>query len=204
MADQRPVASDGVVFLRAPARRDEAEFTDLVRRSRKLHRPWMAAPDTRERFLRYLRGGREPNRCRLLVCRREDGAILGVINISEIVRGPLQSAFLGYWVGAPFAGRGYMARGLALVLRHAFRTLKLHRLEANLQPGNARSRRLARGAGFRKEGVSPRYLKINGRWRDHERWAITREEWGVRGRGAKGAARTPRPRTPRARSRARR
>jgi ribosomal-protein-alanine N-acetyltransferase len=182
MADPRPIATDGVVLLRAPAARDAAEFTGLVARSRKLHHPWVSPPATRERFLRYLRRCREPNYCGLLVCRRSDRAIVGVINISEIVRGQLQSAYLGYWVGAPFAGQGYMARGLALVLRHAFRRLRLHRLEANLQPKNARSRRLARGAGFRKEGLSPRYVKVNGRWRDHERWAITREEWGVRGR----------------------
>jgi len=181
MAGERPIASDGVVFLRRLTARDADEFTDLVRRSRRLHRPWTWPPETRERFLSYLRR-HGSNRARLLVCRSEDGVILGAINISEIVRGALQSAFLGYWVGAPYAGQGYMARGLALVLRYAFRTLKLHRLEANLQPGNARSRRLAAGAGFRKEGLSPRYVKIHGRWRDHERWAITREEWGVRGR----------------------
>lgn len=189
------------VFLRAPERRDEAEFLELVRRSRKLHRPWVSPPATPERFRAYLRRCRDADYCGLLACRRADGRIVGLFNISQIVRGPLQSAFLGYWAGAPFAGRGYMSRGLALVLRHAFRVLKLHRLEANLQPGNAASRRLAKRAGFRKEGFSPRYVKINGRWRDHERWAITREDWGARGRAATP---TRRPRTPRARSRARR
>jgi [ribosomal protein S5]-alanine N-acetyltransferase len=182
MAAPGTIATDGVVLLRAPAPRDEAEFFDLVRESRKLHRPWVSPPTTSERFRRYVRRCKEPNFCGFLVCRREDGRIVGVINVSEIVRGALQSAYVGYWVGAPFAGQGYMARGLALVLRHAFRKLKLHRLEANLQPENARSRRLAKGAGFRKEGFSPRYVRINGRWRDHERWAITKEEWGVRGR----------------------
>jgi ribosomal-protein-alanine N-acetyltransferase len=170
------------VFLRAPTRRDEAEFLDLVRRSRKLHHPWVSPPATPERFRRYLRRCRDDDYCALLVCRRGDGAIVGLFNISQIIRGQLQSAFLGYWVGAPFAGQGYMSKGLALVLRHAFRKLRLHRLEADLQPENARSRRLVKRAGFRKEGFSPRLVKINGRWRDHERWAICREEWGARGR----------------------
>ena len=170
------------VFLRAPERRDEAEFLDLVRRSRKLHRPWVSPPATPERFRAYLAKCRWSDYCSRLVCRREDGRIVGLFNISQIVRGPLQSAFLGYWVGAPFAGRGYMSQGLALLLRHAFRVLKLHRIEANLQPANAASRRLAKRAGFRKEGLSPRYVKIGGRWRDHERWAICREDWGARGR----------------------
>jgi ribosomal-protein-alanine N-acetyltransferase len=70
-----------------------------------------------------------------------------------------------------------MKEGLSLTLRVAFRKLRLHRLEANIQPGNARSRGLVKSLGFGLEGYSPRYLKIGGRWRDHERWAILREVW---------------------------
>lgn len=68
-----------------------------------------------------------------------------------------------------------MSEGLRLVLRHAFGPLGLHRLEANIQPKNRSSIRLVRRAGFRREGFSPRYLRVLGRWRDHERWAITVE-----------------------------
>src|SRR5438045_2761268 len=92
-------------------------------------------------------------------------------------RGARQSAYLGYAVGQPYARQGYMRDGLELVLRHAFVNLDLHRIEANIQPGNRASIALARGAGFRREGFSRRYLKIGGRWRDHERWAILAEEW---------------------------
>ena len=76
-----------------------------------------------------------------------------------------------------------MREGIELVLRRAFLTLRLHRIEANIQPGNRASIALAAGAGFRREGFSPRYLKIGGRWRDHERWAILAEEWRVAARG---------------------
>ena len=112
----------------------------------------------------------------LLVCRRADGAIVGAYNLSHIVYGPLCSAYLGYYAFEPFTDQGYMRDGIRLLLRHAFRTLGLHRVEANIQPGNDASIALVRSAGFQREGYSPRYLKIAGRWRDHERWAILAEE----------------------------
>ena len=127
----------------------------------------------------YLRRARRPAERAFLVCRLEDRAIAGVINVSQIFHGNFQSAYLGYYGGAPFIGRGYMSEGLRLVLRHAFGALGLHRLEANIQPGNRASIRLVRRVGYRREGYSRRYLKIGGRWRDHERWAITA---GARGR----------------------
>lgn len=99
------------------------------------------------------------------------------MNLSQIVRGNFRSAYLGYYAGGPYAGRGYMTEAIGLLLRHAFGPLKLHRVEANIQPGNLASVALVRRAGFVKEGYSPRYLKICGRWRDHERWAITAEGW---------------------------
>jgi ribosomal-protein-alanine N-acetyltransferase len=70
-----------------------------------------------------------------------------------------------------------MTEGLSLLLREAFRTCKLHRVEANIRPENAPSKRLVERMGFRLEGYSPRYLRVDGKWRDHERWAITIEDW---------------------------
>lgn len=101
---------------------------------------------------------------------------MGVINISHIIRGSLQSAYLGYYAFANFAGQGLMREGLRLVLMHAFRVLKLHRLEANIQSENRSSLALVRAGGFVREGFSRRYLKVAGRWRDHERWAILVED----------------------------
>jgi len=101
-------------------------------------------------------------------------------NLSEIVRGSFQSAYLGYYALAPHAGDGYMSEGLELVLQAAFRNLKLHRVEANIQPRNAASLALVKRAGFRREGFSPRYLKVCGRWRDHERWAMLVDDWRAR------------------------
>ena len=103
------------------------------------------------------------------------GAMAGVIIIDSIVRGRFQSGTLSYGAFAGAAGRGYMSEGLGLVLRFAFGELRLHRLEANIQPANRASLALVRRQGFRKEGYSPDMLFIDGAWRDHERWAITVE-----------------------------
>jgi ribosomal-protein-alanine N-acetyltransferase len=105
------------------------------------------------------------------------GGIAGVININDVIRGAFQSATLGYYAFSPYAGMGLMREGMLLVLNHAFRTLKLHRLEANIQPGNRASIALARKCGFVREGFSRRYLKIRGRWQDHERWALLAENF---------------------------
>jgi [ribosomal protein S5]-alanine N-acetyltransferase len=173
-------ASSERVYIRAPTRADAAEFTALMRASREFHSPWATAPTDDERFAAYLADARRPDFAAMLLCRAQDEAIVGFFNLSQIVRRRLQSAYLGYAAGQPFAGQGYMRDGLELVLRHSFTTLALHRIEANIQPGNANSLALARGAGFRREGFSPRYLKIGGHWRDHERWAILVEDWRER------------------------
>lgn len=102
---------------------------------------------------------------------------MGSISASQIFRGGFQSAYLGYHIGAEFARQGYMTEALALMLRYVFGKLKLHRVEANIQPGNVASLALVQRAGFVKEGFSRRYLKIGGRWRDHERWTLLVEDW---------------------------
>jgi ribosomal-protein-alanine N-acetyltransferase len=100
--------------------------------------------------------------------------------VSGIIRGSFQSSYVGYWIGRPFAGHGFMTEALGLVLVFAFRTLGLHRVEANIIPGNRASLRLVKRLGFRYEGTAVRYLRINGRWQDHEHWAITADEPGRR------------------------
>jgi ribosomal-protein-alanine N-acetyltransferase len=175
----RAVETGERVFLRHPAPGDRDEFLRRARASAALHAPWIVAPSDEE-FDDYLRRAGTDLVLAFLICRTQDGAIAGVANVSQIVRGNFRSAYLGYYAFAPFAGRGYMTEGVRLVLRHAFEAQGLHRIEANIQPGNERSVRLVERIGFRKEGFSPRYLKIRGRWRDHERWAILSEEFFTR------------------------
>lgn len=180
----KPLGRGPRVFIRPVARGDRAELLAMNRASRSFHHPWVAAPATAAAVERYAARFAAPDHAAIAVCRREDGAIAGIVNVSHIVRGALRSAYLGYYGNAALAGRGLMAEGLALVVRHCFGPLGLHRVEANIQPGNRASRRLALRLGFVREGYSRRYLKINGRWRDHERWALLKEDF----------ARAPRPR----------
>jgi ribosomal-protein-alanine N-acetyltransferase len=145
--------------------------------SRSLHRGWVNPPTDTHAFTEWMVRCRQPNVQCLLVCRLQDGAIAGVFTLSQIVRRLFQSAYLGYYAEQPFAGQGYMTEGMQLVLRHTFSAMKLHRVEANVQPENAASIALVKRAGFRLEGFSPRYLKVGGRWRDHQRWAMTIDDW---------------------------
>ena len=147
------------------------EFLALMRKSRELHHPWIFPPLTETAFEQYVaRMDRDDNEG-MLICERSYGRIVGVINFNNIVRGALLGASLGYYAGAPYAGDGYMKEGLELAKHHAFTNLLLHRLEANIQPGNHRSIALVKRCGFTKEGFSPEFLFIDGAWRGHERWA---------------------------------
>ena len=168
--------------LEPPSMRRAAEFIAAARRSRALHGRWARAPSTIADYRAFVRRARGPAHIGHLVC-TEAGELAGVVNINEIVRGAFCSGYLGYYALAPHDGRGYVRAGLQRVIRLAFREYGLHRLEANVQPDNQRSIALVRALGFRREGYSPRYLKLAGRWRDHERWAMTLEDWkGSRGR----------------------
>ncbi|GHJ94595.1 acetyltransferase [Streptomyces sp. NE5-10] len=154
---------------------DAEEFTARAEESVALHRPWLFPPRTAEHYAAYAGALiEEPTRAGFLVCERERaGALAGFLTVNNIVHGAFRSGALGYGAFAHAAGRGLMGEALGLLLAHAFGPMGLHRLEANIQPGNAPSRALVRRAGFRLEGFSPAMLLIDGAWRDHERWAIT-------------------------------
>ena len=166
-----------VVFLRRPVNADAQELLTLNRASLLLHRGLVYPPTDPADFAAFLERCRQANSVCCFVCRLEGGGIVGSINLSQIYGGGFRSAYLGYYIGEQFAGRGYMTEALQLMLRYAFADLKLHRLEANIQPENVASLRLVKRAGFVCEGYSRRYLKVCGRWRDHERWAIIAEDW---------------------------
>lgn len=168
------------VLLRTPTTKDRAEFIALNRASKHANRGLISMPTTQEQFAAFLKRSNTESSVCFFICLVADGSIIGGASLSQIFRGGFQNAYLGYYVAAPYAGHGYMTEALELMLSYAFNNLKLHRLEANIQPGNAASIALIKRAGFVLEGYSERYLKVCGRWRDHERWAITAEGWRAR------------------------
>src|SRR5689334_9533448 len=138
------------ILLERPSRRRESEFIAAVRRSRRLHGKLVAPPSSSKAFremLARLRGSRNRGH---FVC-LESGELVGVVNLNEIVMGLFRSAYLGYYAFSPHHRKGYMKEGLALVIERAFTELGLHRVEANIQPGNVASRALVKSLGFRLE-----------------------------------------------------
>jgi [ribosomal protein S5]-alanine N-acetyltransferase len=166
-----------LVVLSPPSPSDAGEFIEAVVASHSLHHPWLDAPDSPVRFALYLERIRSEDQLSFLLRHQPCGALIGFVNVNNIVRGGFQSGYLGYGAFASHAGRGLMTEGLRAVVAVAFADHGLHRLEANIQPGNVRSIALVRRLGFEKEGFSRRYLRIDGDWRDHERWALLSDDW---------------------------
>ncbi len=158
------------MYLRKAEQEDLDKIQELYGKSRSLHEPWTHSPKD---YASYL-----SDSGRYFLCSEETANIVGTFNISGVVRGYFQSGFLGYEVFSPYQGKGYMRIGIRLLINEAFSSLNLHRLEANIQPGNKASIKLVSGAGFVKEGFSKNYLNIGGLgWKDHERWTLLNENW---------------------------
>ncbi len=164
------------ITIRESKLEDKEAFLNAMQRSQSLHQPWVTSPLTSQEFDNYWQRFQQSNQKSYLAL-DELGNIVGVFNVSEIVRGAFQNAFLGFYGIKDYTGKGYMSAGLKLVQKKVFEELELHRLEANIQPENTRSIQLVKNNGFRYEGFSPRYLKINGEWRGHEHWAMTKEDY---------------------------
>jgi ribosomal-protein-alanine N-acetyltransferase len=134
------------VYLRTPSEADRDEFLTAMRRSRDLHHPWIQPPLTEAGFRLYLQRLARDDHAGFLICRRDDRAILGVVNLNNIVHGAFLSASLGYYAVADTGGAGHMTCGLRQVVAIAFDAMGLHRVEANIQPGNGPSIALVRRA----------------------------------------------------------
>jgi len=158
--------------IQRPQAEDEEPLLQAMKDSIGLLHPWVSAPKDHAGWNRYMKRLARANEEGFLIKRIHDGAICGVINLNVITYEALCSAYVSYYGVEGQAERGYMKEGMLQVIRYAFDKLGLHRLEANIQPGNLASIALARSTGFQYEGYSPRLLRINGKWCDHERWAV--------------------------------
>lgn len=179
---RRPVATRPGTYLRKPARADAAEFVAGGLASRGHLLPWVQPPDDVSGYRSWMAQGQRADAEQFLVCRRADDTLAGFVTLDNIVLGTLQSAAIGWAAFDAGLGHGHLTDGVEMVLDVAFTQVRLHRVEANIQPGNHRSRRLALRCGFALEGFSPRYLRIGGEWRDHERWAVNAEDRRARRR----------------------
>lgn len=175
-----PAAPRPRTFVRPIKAADRPELLALTQASRTLHAPWIKAPLTAHTFKVYLRRTERDDHYGYAVCLRTSGEMVGVINLNNIVRGAMLTATVAYYAGERHVGRGYMREALDQVKAHAFETLRLHRLEANIQPANIASIALVRRCGFTREGLAPKFLFIDGAWRDHERWAAVDGRTGLR------------------------
>jgi len=178
---------DGDVALRPIRVRDQRAWREVNQRNRDWLRPWEAtlpfpAPGgpvahrpTFRQMVRHLRSEAHANRMLPFVIEHH-GKLAGQLTVAGISWGSMCSALIGYWVDEAVAGRGVMPTAVALAADHCFRTVGLHRIEVCIRPENGPSRRVVEKLGFREEGIRPRYLHIDGGWRDHLVFALTAEE----------------------------
>jgi ribosomal-protein-alanine N-acetyltransferase len=172
------------VELRSFEPGDVGPLTELRQRNRAFLEPW--EPRRSDAFFTEAGQRAEIERDRadwasdrgyaFVIVERETGALRGRMALANVVRGAWENATLGYFVDEEAGGRGFATEAVGLVLRFAFGPCRLHRVQAAVMPHNVRSRRVLEKNGFRLEGRAPRYLRLDGRWRDHDLFAITAEE----------------------------
>ncbi len=168
------------VYLRPPEMREFEAWASLRERSRAFLTPWeptwpgddLTRASFRRRLRRHAQEIESDEAYPFLIFRDSDEAILGGLTLGQIKRGVAQAATLGYWMGAPYAGRGLMSRAVRAAAGFAFATLRLHRIEAACLPHNEPSVRLLEHTGFKQEGLARAYLRINGIWQDHLLYAL--------------------------------
>lgn len=170
-----PAVSGDGLYLRVPQMRDYPQWRDLREASRAFLTPWeplwpvddLTKPAFRRRLRRYARDMVGDEAYPLFIFRADDDSLVGGLTLSNVRRGICQAASLGYWMGAPFAGRGLMRAAVRAMLPVAYQSLGLHRIEAACMTTNVPSIRLLEGLGFVREGHARQYLCINGVWEDH-------------------------------------
>lgn len=167
------------VHIRHLKTSDEKIFMAHIRRSRELHRSWVQVPTSVKAFQRYVQEMNTADDQAYVAIRTDTHEMVGVIELQDIFRGDFQNAYLVYYGFAGQLQQGFMRNAVEQVIAKAFGAMKLHRLEANVQTDNLASIALLKACDFKKEGLSPKFLRKNGEWRDHERWALLNERYAA-------------------------
>ncbi|MGQ3672645.1 GNAT family N-acetyltransferase [Xanthobacter sp. TB0136] len=177
-----PVIEGHGIYLRPPQMKDFQQWSALRAGSRAFLAPWepvwpkddLTRSAFRHRMRRYARDMEADEAYPFLLFRKQDHMLLGGLTLSNVRRGACQAAVLGYWMGQPYAGKGFMTAAVRAVLPVAHDVLRLHRVEAVCIPRNTPSIHLLRACGFVQEGYARKYLCINGIWEDHLMFARLR------------------------------
>jgi ribosomal-protein-alanine N-acetyltransferase len=172
------------IYIRPPANYDWPAWAELRESSRAFLVPWeptwpidcLTRAAYRRRLRHYTDEWHAGAGYTFFIYGRDNDALKGAITLSNVRRGVAQTGTLGYWVGQPFARQGVMSDAIRVMLFFAFDNLHLHRVEAACLPRNDASRGVLRKAGFRSEGMAPKYLRINGEWEDHLLYAMLKSD----------------------------
>lgn len=173
-----------LVSLRPLRADDEQEYLSVRRGNHEWLAPWDATSPRTNRATRTFAElveaqGEDARAGRALpLVIDHGGRLVGQVNVSNIVRGSFWSCSIGYWISRSMAGRGFVPTAVALIGDHCLSEMQLHRIEINIRPENVASLAVVRKLGFRDEGLRPRYLHIDGDWRDHQSFALTVEDLG--------------------------
>ena len=173
------------LLLRAPDLSDYPQWAELREQSRAFLTPWepiwpsddLTRAGFRRRLRRYAEDILEDRAYPFIIIREEDNTLIGAVTLANVRRGIVQSGTIGYWIGQPFAHRGYMTAALRVLLPTLFGELSLHRVEAACIPTNTPSARVLEKCGFAREGLARRYLCINGVWQDHYLYGLLDDDF---------------------------
>jgi [ribosomal protein S5]-alanine N-acetyltransferase len=185
---EAPLVIEGAgLYLKPPHSSDYAAWAELRNRSREHLSPWepvwprddLTKSAYRRRLRHYASEARADLGHAFFIFDAKSDQLIGGITLGNVRRGVTQTATLGYWMGAPYAGKGVMTNAVATILPIAFQSLSLHRLEAAVQPANQPSIRVLEKNGFQKEGLAREYLKINGQWQDHVLLGLLRSDFSA-------------------------
>lgn len=171
---------DGNIYIRLLSLNDVHDFLQLEKNNQEFFQSYTMkrSPDyytidyQKDLLNQKIEKAKNDSEYNFGIFKIDNDELIGTIGLFRIMRGPLQSAIVGYSLSKDHNGKGYATEAVKLVVEYAFTNLRLHRIEAGVMPHNIGSIRVLEKAGFEKEGISKSNVKVNGKWEDHQVLAI--------------------------------